>query len=181
MELPVDRELVKQRFLDFLKSGVCIDDGYISSNMFQAFIDKYYSGWGGIFVDEIWSNDKKLAKSPIQDESYGDFCFRVRNHKGRDVTFLSSIYNSYKESILIDVDKHIESIEKKLSYGLFHKRFSIDFLSNEMNKWSELKESKSKKKFDVLNKEEHLKLQREINKNLPVVKTTSDFVKFHSK
>ena len=109
-----------------------------------------YDKWGGVFLSEIFSNDKSLPISPNNDESYsGDYCLRVKVNKSSDVVFLSSVYNNFlDENRQIQFNKtnesfirsEIKSMETKLTNCSYIKNCSLVILEREMNKWGDLKE-----------------------------------------
>lgn len=156
------RETVKEQFLLLLNNPALkeywLGKGYMVSEMYDLFLDKFgYKPYGGIFYDEIWSSDKNLIKSPNKDEVYPDgYCFRIRNHKGRDITFLSSIYNTWKKNMLKDtkstvvkkvynddivfVDCELRVLENKLTNNSFMKFCDLRHLKKEINKYIDLSE-----------------------------------------
>lgn len=158
------REKVKEQVLVLLNNPALKEHwyqkGFFTKEMYELFLDKFgYRSYGGVFYDEIWSNNNLLKESPDKDEKYPDgYCFRIRTHLGRDITFLSSIYNKWKDDIneewkklnlkqptrinkeddLVFVDCELRVSKNKLTNNSFMKYCDLRLLENEINKHTDL-------------------------------------------
>lgn len=159
------RETIKEQFLTLLNNPALkehwLKKGSVTTEMYNIFLDKFgYRPYGGIFYDEIWSDNILLAESPDKDEKYPDgHCFRIRNHLGRDTIFLASIYNNWKTEVeveqgyitaierrknkgddLVFVDCELRIAENKLTNNSYMKHCDLRLLENEINKYIDLSE-----------------------------------------
>ncbi len=150
----IDTDIVKHNFLSFLKrhSNLAKKIGYLNEDLHSRFIKEYgYTQFGCVFYDEVWSSDKRLAKSPIKDEQYDDLCFRIRPKFSQDIIFLSNIFNIWLKKNkgclfentqpslnAMEIDKLLREHDNRLSNCIYMKNSDISHIIGQINKFDEL-------------------------------------------